>query len=73
MLFWSIPALGAFIIFGLSSWMPEWLAALILFVFLVLVAAVMGLLGYLRWRKLLARENPVQAIIKDVEVVRDEF
>jgi len=73
MLFWSIPALGAFIIFGLSSWMPEWLAALILFLFLVLVAAVMGLLGYLRWRKLLARENPVQAIIKDVEVVRDEF
>jgi Flp pilus assembly protein TadB len=73
MLFWSIPVLGAFIIIGLSSWMPAWAAALIVLVAILLVAAVMGLLGYLRWRKVVKTENPVHSIVKDVEAVRDEF
>jgi hypothetical protein len=73
LLFWSIPALGAFAIIGLSSWMPAWLAALIVLVVLILGAAVMGLLGYLRWRKVVKSDNPAQSIAKDVEAVRDEL
>jgi Flp pilus assembly protein TadB len=73
LLFWSIPALGAFIVFGLATWMPLWAAALTLLGVLLLAAAIMGLLGYLRWRKVVKSENPVQSIVKDVEAVRDEF
>jgi Flp pilus assembly protein TadB len=73
LLFWTIPVLMAFIIIGLSSWMPLWAAALIVLVVLILGAVVMGLLGYARWRKVLKSENPAQSIAKDVEVVRDEF
>ena len=73
LLFWSIPVLGAFIIIGLSAWMPLWAAALTVLVALLLGAAVMGLLGYLRWRKVVKSENPVHSIVKDVEAVRDEF
>ena len=70
LLFWSIPALGAFIVFGLATWMPLWAAALTLLGVLLLAAAIMGLLGYLRWRKVV---KSVQSIVKDVEAVRDEF
>jgi len=73
LLFWSMPALGAFIVFGLATWMPLWAAALTLLGVLLLAAAIMGLLGYLRWRKVVKSENPVQSIVKDVEAVRDEF
>ena len=73
LLFWTIPVLMAFIIIGLSSWMPLWAAALIVLVVLILGAVIMGLLGYARWRKVLKSENPAQSIAKDVEVVRDEF
>ena len=45
-LFWSIPVLGTFIIAGLSSWWPGvWLSALVVFVVMLLVTAVLGLLG----------------------------
>ncbi|WP_345800689.1 phage holin family protein [Microbacterium sp. AZCO] len=73
LLFWSIPLLLAFIIIGLSSWMPVWVASLIVLVALLIGAAIMGLLGYLRWRKVIGRENPAQSIAKDVEVVRNEL
>ncbi|MFH8251292.1 phage holin family protein [Microbacterium sp. B2969] len=73
LLFWSIPLLLAFIIIGLSSWMPVWVASLIVLVVLLLGAALMGFLGYRRWKKVVGRENPVQAIVKDVEIVRDEL
>jgi hypothetical protein len=73
LLFWSIPALGAFLVYGLASWMPLWAAALTVFGVLLLAAIVMGLLGYLRWRKVVKSENPVDSIVKDVEAVRDEF
>ncbi|MEU1971495.1 phage holin family protein [Microbacterium sp. NPDC019599] len=72
-LFWAIPVLMAFIIIGLSAWMPLWAAALTVLVLLLVIAAVMGLLGYLRWRKVVKSENPVQSIVKDVEAVRDEL
>lgn len=73
LIFWSIPVLGAFIIIGLSSWMPLWAAALTVFVVLVVAAAIMAWLGYLRWKRVVTSENPVQSIVKDVEAVRDEF
>lgn len=73
MLFWSIPLLLAFIIIGLSSWMPVWVASLIVLIALLIAAAVFGFLGYLRWRKVVKSENPAQSIVKDVEAVRDEL
>lgn len=73
LLFWSIPTLLAFIIIGLSSWMPLWAAALIVLVVLLIAAVVMGLLGYGRWRKVVKSENPAQSIAKDVEAVRNEL
>ena len=72
-LFWSIPLLLAFIIVGLSSWMPVWVACLIVLVALLLAAALTGYLGYARWRKVVKSENPVQSVVKDVEAVRDEL
>ena len=57
LLFWSIPALGAFFVYGLASWMPLWAAALTVFGVLLLIAIVMGLLGYLRWRKVVKSET----------------
>ena len=73
LLFWSIPALGAFLVYGLASWMPLWAAALTVFGVLLLAAIVIGLLWYLRWRKVVKSQNPVHSIVKDVEAVRDEF
>jgi hypothetical protein len=73
LLFWSIPLLLACIIIGLSAWMPLWAAALTVLVVLLVAAAIMGLLGYSRWRKVVKSENPVQAITKDVEAVRNEL
>jgi hypothetical protein len=70
-LFWSIPALGAFVIIGLASWMPAWLAALIVFVAMLLLTAVFALLGFLRFRRLSRRENPAQSVASDVKIVKD--
>lgn len=73
LLFWSIPLLLAFIIIGLSSWMPLWAAALTVLVVLLLGAVLTGYLGYARFRKVVKAQNPVQSIVKDVEAVRDEL
>jgi hypothetical protein len=72
-LFWSIAALGAFAIIGLSSWWPAWLSALVVLIVLILTAAVLALLGVLRFRKLARAQNPVQSIVQDVKEVRDEL
>ena len=72
-LFWSVAALGAFVIIGLSSWWPAWLSALVVFVALVLIAVVLALLGVLRFRKVSKTQNPVQSIALDVKEVRDEL
>lgn len=72
-LFWSVAALLAFAIIGLSSWWPAWLSALVVFVFTLLAAVVLALLGVLRFRKLARTKNPVQAIVQDVKEVRDEL
>ena len=72
-LFWSVPVLGTFIIAGLSSWWPVWLSALVVFVVMILITAVLALLGYLRFRKLSSAQNPVQSITQDVKEIRDEL
>ena len=57
-LFWSVPVLGTFIIAGLSSWWPVWLSALVVFVVMLLVTAVLALLGVLRFRKVARCAEP---------------
>ena len=72
-LLWSVPALGAWAIAGLSSWWPVWLSALVVFFAMVLIAVVLALLGVMRFRRLVKRQNPVQSIAQDVKEVRDEL
>ncbi|GAA1951708.1 MULTISPECIES: phage holin family protein [Microbacterium] len=72
-LFWSVPALGAWAIAGLSSWWPVWLSALVVFFAMLLIAIILALLGVLRFRRLVKRQNPVQSIAQDVKEVRDEL
>ncbi len=75
-LFWSIPALGAFTIIGLSSWMPAWLASLIVFVLAIVLVAIFAVLGLLRFKRLSRSENPAKAIKVDARIVKevaDEF
>ncbi|WJL94514.1 phage holin family protein [Microbacterium sp. ET2] len=72
-LFWSVPVLGTFVIAGLSSWWPVWLSAIVVFAVMILIAVVLALLGYLRFRRLSNRETPVQSIALDVKEVRDEL
>lgn len=75
-LFWSLPALAAFAIIGLSSWMPAWLASLIVVIVALLGAAVFALMGLMRIKKLSRTQNPVQAVKVDARIVKevaDEF
>jgi len=74
-LFWSVPALGAFLVFGMSAlwgW-AIWLSAIVLFGVMILITLVLALLGVLRFRRLSQRQNPVQSIVQDVKEVRDEL
>lgn len=71
LLFWAIPAIGAFTIIGLASWMPAWLSALIVVVVLLVLAAIAALLGILRFRKLTRSSNPAKAIAVDARIVKD--
>lgn len=70
-LFWLIPALGAFTIIGLSSWMPAWGASLIVVGLFLAIIAVAALLGILRFKKLTKSENPAKAITVDARIVKD--
>lgn len=72
-LFWTVPALGTFVIAGLSSWWPVWLSALVVFLFMLVLTAVLALLGVLKFRKVAKDENPAQSIARDVKEVRDEL
>lgn len=75
-LFWAIAAFGAFVIIGLSSWWPAWVSALVVFLLLVVIALVLALLGYLRFRKMSKTRTPVESVQEDVRMVRevgDEF
>lgn len=70
-LFWAVPVILVFAIAGLSSWMPVWLAALAVFGILLLAVLVFALLGILKFRKVLARENPAQAVAHDIRIMKD--
>lgn len=70
-LFWAIPAFVAFTIIGLASWMPVWLASLIVAVVTLVIAVVAALLGILRFKKLGKTQNPVQSITVDARIVKD--
>lgn len=70
-LFWAIPAFVAFTIIGLASWMPVWLASLIVAVVTLVIALVAALLGILRFKKLGKTQNPVQSITVDARIVKD--
>ncbi|MFT4051367.1 MAG: phage holin family protein [Microbacterium sp.] len=74
--FWLIPAIGAFAIIGLASWMPAWLSALIVVVVLIALTAIAGLLGLRRFKKLSKSGNPVKSITVDARIVKgvaDEY
>lgn len=70
-LFWSLPALGAFAIIGLASWMPAWLASLIVLVLGLLAVVVFALLGLARIRRLKKRESPTKALATDARLVKE--
>lgn len=76
-LFWSLPALGAFAIIGLSSWMPAWLASLIVLLLALVGVVVFALMGLARIRRLSKRSgNPAKAVATDARIVKeviDEF
>ena len=72
-LFWSVGALLAFAIIGLSSWWPAWVASLVVLVALLLIAVIFALLGIQRFRKVAKAQNPVQSIVQDIKEVSDEF
>ncbi len=70
-LFWSLPALAAFAIIGLSSWIPAWLASLIVLVVALLGVVVFALMGLTRVRRLTRSENPAKALAADSRIVKD--
>ncbi len=76
-LFWSLPALGAFAIIGMSSWMPAWLASLIVLLLALVGVVIFALMGLARIRRLSKRSgNPVKAAATDARIVKeviDEF
>ena len=57
-LFWAVPVILVFAIAGLSSWWPVWLSAL-------------AVLGIVKFRKVLARKNPAQAVGEDIRLVKE--
>lgn len=70
-LFWAVPVVLVFAIAGLSSWFPVWLSAIITFGILLVVVLVFALLGIVKFRKVLRRENPAQAVATDVRIVKE--
>lgn len=69
-LFWSVPALGTFVIAGLSSWWPVWLSALVVFGVMLVIAVVLALLGLLRFKRI-GKDNPVASVSEDVRAVKE--
>ncbi|GAB3632967.1 phage holin family protein [Microbacterium sp. AGC85] len=70
-LFWLIPMILVFAVAGLSSWWPVWLSALAVIALLLLCVLAFALLGLLKFRKVLRRENPGQAVATDIRIVKD--
>ncbi|MGM7680408.1 phage holin family protein [Microbacterium sp. A94] len=70
-LFWLVPMILVFAVAGLSSWWPVWLSALAVLGLLLLCMAACVLLGLLKFRKALRRENPGQAVATDIRLVKE--
>lgn len=70
-LFWAVPVILVFAIAGLSSWWPVWLSALAVFGLLLLAVLLFAMLGVLKFRKVLARQNPAQAVAEDIRLVKE--
>ncbi len=70
-LFWAVPVILVFAIAGLSSWWPVWLSALAVFGILILAVLLFALLGILKFRKVLSRQNPAQAVAEDIRLVKE--
>ncbi|MFT4230892.1 MAG: phage holin family protein [Microbacterium sp.] len=72
-LFWSIPALGVFLIWGFHEWWGWWIwaGALLVFGVAVAVAALFVLLGVLRFKRMSERENPGRALATDIHLVKE--
>lgn len=69
-LFFAIGTLVAVLILVLAIWLPAWLAALIVFVFFVLVAAVLVLMGIRFFKKMNQDPGPVESLQKDIRAVK---
>lgn len=70
-LFWLVPMILVFAVAGLSSWWPVWLSALAVIGLLLVCVAIAVVLGLLKFRKALRRENPGQAVATDVRLVKE--
>ncbi|WP_298037548.1 phage holin family protein [uncultured Microbacterium sp.] len=70
-LFWLVPMLLTFAVVGLASWWPAWLAVLAVIGLLIVCLAVCVILGLLKFRKALRRENPGQAVAADIRLVKE--
>ena len=70
-LFWAIPVLLTFAIAGISSWWPVWLSALVVLGGLLLLVIVFVGLGMLKFQKVTARENPANAVARDIRLVKE--
>ncbi|GGD64067.1 phage holin family protein [Microbacterium murale] len=70
-LFWLIPMILVFAVAGLSSWWPVWLSALAVLGLLLLCVLICAVFGLLKFRKVLRRENPGQAVATDIRIVKD--
>lgn len=70
-LFWLIPMILVFAVAGLSSWWPVWLSALAVLGLLLLCVLVSAVIGLLKFRKVLRRENPGQAVATDIRIVKE--
>lgn len=70
-LFWTIPAIGAFAIIGLSSWIAAWAASLIVIGVLLVIAVIFAVMGLLRFKRLTSRENPAHAVATDAKIVKE--
>jgi protein-S-isoprenylcysteine O-methyltransferase Ste14 len=70
-LFWLVPMILVFAIVGLSSWWPTWVAVLAVLGLLLVCVLVCVVIGALKFRKVISRENPGQAVATDVRLVKE--
>jgi len=73
----AVLAFSAFFFFfflaeTLDIWLPRWAAFLIVFVFMVLVAALLGFLGYLRVKKLRKPEKTIDSLKQTSSVLPNQ-